>query len=212
MLRYLLDLVGVAVFAVSGALAAGRRGLDLIGVVVLGVVTAIGGGTIRDVLLDRHPIFWLADPNFLIVITSAAMLTVAYVRWRPAPHSALLIADALGLALFSVAGAQVAENAGLPAVSCILLGTVTGTAGGVVRDVLSAEVPLVLRRGNLYATAAIAGTSTYLLLQLGGASRRNASFAGMIVCVALRFASIWWGLKLPVFQLGDEGNAHEESK
>ena len=108
MLRYLLDLVGVAVFAVSGALAAGRRGLDLIGVLVLGVVTAIGGGTIRDVLLNRHPIFWLADPNFLIVITSAAMLTVAYVRWRAAPHSALLVADALGLALFSVAGAQVA--------------------------------------------------------------------------------------------------------
>lgn len=212
MLRYLLDMVGVAVFAISGALAAGRRGLDLIGVVVLGVVTAIGGGTIRDVLLDRHPIFWLADPNYLIVITAAALLTVAYVRWRPAPHSALLAADALGLALFSVVGAQIAENSGLPAVSCILLGTVTGTAGGVVRDVLSAEVPLVLRRGNLYATAAIAGTSTYFLLQLAGVSRDSAAFAGMIVCAALRFASIWWGLKLPVFQIGDEETPRRSSR
>lgn len=212
MLRYLLDMIGVAVFAISGALAAGRRGLDLIGVVVLGVVTAIGGGTIRDVLLNRHPIFWLADPNYLIVITASALLTVAYVRWRPAPHSALLVADALGLALFSVVGAQIAEGAGLPAVSCILLGTVTGTAGGVVRDVLGAEVPLVLRRGNLYATAAIAGTGTYFLLQFAGIARANASFAGMFVCAALRFASIWWGLKLPVFQLGDEGMARTKKR
>ena len=107
-----LDLIGVAVFAISGALAAGRKGLDLIGVVVLALVTAIGGGTIRDVLLDRHPIFWLADPAYPLVITAAALATVVYARtWRP-PESALLVADALGLALFSVAGAQIAERAG----------------------------------------------------------------------------------------------------
>ncbi|MDB4916500.1 MAG: hypothetical protein JWM95_4144 [Gemmatimonadetes bacterium] len=204
MLRYSLDLVGAAVFAISGSLAAGRRGLDLIGVVVLGTVTAIGGGTIRDVLLDRHPIFWLSDPAYLIVIVASALLTVAYVRWRPAPRAALLVADALGLALFSVAGAQIAESRQLPAVSCILLGTVTGTAGGMVRDVLTAEVPLVLRRGNLYATAAIAGTSTYFLLEQVGAFRTPASYAGMLVCAALRFASIWWGLKLPVFTIPEE--------
>lgn len=202
-LRYLLDLLGTAVFAISGALAAGRRGLDLIGVMVLGTVTAIGGGTIRDVLLDRQPIFWLADPAYLIVIIASSLMTVAYVRWRPAPRAALLVADALGLSLFSVAGAQIAESAGLPAVSGVLLGTVTGTAGGMVRDVLSAEVPLVLRRGNLYATAAIAGTATYFLLQLSGMSKSHAAYAGMIVCAALRFASIWWGLKLPVFEIGE---------
>lgn len=204
MLRYSLDLIGAAVFAVSGALAAGRRGLDLIGVMVLGTVTAIGGGTIRDVLLDRHPIFWLEDPAYLIVIVSSALLTVAYVRWRPAPRAALLNADALGLALFSVAGAQIAESKGLPAVSCVLLGMVTGTAGGMVRDILSAEVPLVLRRGNLYATAAIAGTSTYFLLEQAGVARLAASYAGMLVCAALRFASIWWDLTLPVFTIPDE--------
>jgi uncharacterized membrane protein YeiH len=203
-LHYLLDLVGAAVFAISGALSAGRRGLDLIGVIVLGTVTAIGGGTIRDLLLERLPIFWLADPAYLVVIVAAALLTVAYVRWRPAPHSALLVADGLGLALFSVAGAQIAETAGLPAVSCILLGTVTGTAGGALRDVLVAEVPLILRRGNLYASAAIAGTSAYFLLESLGVTRRPAAFAGMTVCVALRFASIWWGLKLPVFTLTDD--------
>ena len=199
MLVHLLDLLGIAVFAVSGALAAGRRGLDLLGVIVLGTVTAVGGGTIRDVLLARYPIFWLADPSFLIVIVAAALMTVAWTRWRPPPNAALLIADALGLALFSVVGAQIAEAASMPAPSGVLLGTVTGTAGGALRDVLSAEIPLILRRGNLYASAAIAGTSSYFLLELAGAARGPASLMGMAVCAGLRFAAIWWGLQLPVF-------------
>ena len=196
--------MGVAVFAVSGALAAGRRGLDLLGVIVLGTVTAIGGGTIRDVLLDRHPIFWLANPAYLTIIVSASLATVAYARWRRPPRAALLVADALGLALFSVAGAQIALASGLPATSCILLGTVTGTAGGVMRDVLSAEVPLVLRGGKLYASAAIAGTTTYVLMAGGMHSRIDAAYAGMLVCAALRLAAIWWGLTLPIVRLGTD--------
>jgi uncharacterized membrane protein YeiH len=210
-LLHLLDLIGVAVFAVSGALAAGRRGLDLLGVMVLGTATAIGGGTIRDVLLDRHPIFWLVDPAYLTVIIAASLLTVAYARWRRPPRAALLVADALGLALFSVAGAQIAEAAHLPSVSCILLGTVTGAAGGAVRDVLSAEVPLVLRRGNLYASAAIAGTTTYFLLEAGGVERAPASLAGMFICAAVRIAAIWWGLQLPIFQLGEDELGGDET-
>ena len=209
MLLYTLDLIGVAVFAVSGALAAGRRGLDLLGVVVLGTVTAVGGGTIRDVLLSRHPIFWLADPTYLTVIVAAALMTVAYTRWRPPPSAALLIADALGLALFSVVGAQIAEAASLPAASGVLLGTVTGTAGGAVRDVLIAEVPLILRRGNLYASAAIAGTTSYFALEAAGIDRGAASLMGMAVCAGLRFASIWWGLQLPVFELSDKPGRRE---
>ena len=204
MLLYVLDLIGVAVFAVSGALAAGRRGLDLLGVIVLGAVTAVGGGTIRDVLLSRHPIFWLADATYLTVIILSALVTVAYTKWRPPPHAALLVADALGLALFSIVGAQVAESMSLPMASGVLLGTVTGTAGGAVRDVLTAEIPLILRRGNLYASAAITGTTTYFLLEAAGVHRGPASLAGMAVCAGVRFASIWWGLQLPVYQLGDE--------
>lgn len=204
MLLHVLDLIGVAVFAVSGALAAGRRGLDLLGVIVMGSVTAIGGGTIRDLLLSRHPIFWLADPVYVTVIILSALMTVAYTRWRPPPRAALLIADALGLALFSVVGAQVAEAAGMPAASGVLLGTITGTAGGVVRDVLCVEVPLILRRGNLYASAAIVGTTTYFMLEAAGMLRGPASLVGMAVCAGLRFAAIWWGLQLPVFELGDE--------
>jgi uncharacterized membrane protein YeiH len=200
-LLYVLDLVGVAVFAVSGALAAGRKGLDLLGVVVLALATAIGGGTIRDVLLDRHPIFWLSDPAYVIVIVAAALGTVVYVRFRPAPEPALLVADALGLALFSVAGAQIAARAGVPAHGGIVLGTITGAAGGVVRDVLSAEVPHVLRRGNLYASAAIAGTAVYFLLEAVGVARAVSTIVGMAVVAGVRFASIWWHLQLPVFRV-----------
>ena len=205
MLLYTLDLIGVAVFAVSGALAAGRKRLDLLGVIVLGLVTAVGGGTIRDILVDRHPIFWLADSTYVIVIVASALLTVAYVRWRPPPDAALLYADALGLAMFSVSGAQIAERAGLPAVAGIVLGTVTGSAGGVVRDVLSAEIPHVLRRGNLYASAAIAGTATYFALVALGVDRGMSTWAGMIIVAGVRLASIAWRLQLPVFALEGDG-------
>jgi uncharacterized membrane protein YeiH len=198
---YVLDLIGVAVFAISGALAAGRRRLDLVGVIVLAAVTAVGGGTVRDVLLDRHPIFWLADARYLIVIIVAALATVLYVRYARVPGVTLDVADALGLALFSIAGTQVAERSGLPALSCVLLGAVTGSAGGAIRDVLSAQVPVVLQRGSLYATAAIAGTSLYVILARIGLERSAAALAGMAAVAGLRLAAIWWGLKLPVFEV-----------
>ena len=206
MLLYTLDLIGVAVFAVSGALAAGRKRMDLVGVVVLALVTAIGGGTIRDVLLDRHPIFWLTDPAYLLVIVGSALATVVYARFRVAPEPALLVADALGLALFSVAGAQIASRAGVPPLGGIVLGTVTGAAGGVVRDVLSAEIPHVLRRGNLYATAAIAGTAVYFLLEAAGVARTVSTITGMGVVAGVRLAAIWWRLQLPEFRLPEETN------
>ena len=189
----------------SGALAAGRKRLDLLGVIVLALVTAIGGGTIRDVLLGRQPVFWLVDPSYVIVIVGAALLTFALARWHRPPDTIMLVADALGLALFSIAGAQVAEASGVGPAGSIVLGTVTGAAGGAVRDVLSNEIPLVLRRGNLYASAAIAGTAVYFILLGAGASRPTAALTGMAVVAAVRFASIWWGLQLPVFRLEDTG-------
>jgi uncharacterized membrane protein YeiH len=205
LLLRILDLIGVAVFAVSGALAAGRKRLDLLGVIVLAMVTAIGGGTIRDLLLGRQPVFWLVDSSYVTVIVGAALLTFFFARGHRPPDSVLLVADALGLALFSVAGARIAEASGVPPAGCIVLGTVAGAAGGVVRDVLSNEIPLVLTRGNLYASAAIAGTGVYFLLLGAGASRPFATLTGMAVVASVRFASIWWGLKLPVFKLEDTG-------
>jgi uncharacterized membrane protein YeiH len=197
---HLLDLIGVAVFAVSGALAAGRKALDLFGVLVIASLTAVGGGTVRDLLLDRHPIFWIADPSYLIVIAAAALLTLIYVQLRAPPGNALSIADALGLALFSLSGAQIAEAAGVSPIIAVLMGTITGVAGGVLRDVLCAEIPLILRR-DIYATAAIAGISIYLIAQTLGVPRLWAFAIGVSVVVALRVSAIAWGLRLPTFKL-----------
>lgn len=206
-LLYLVDLLGVVVFAVSGALAAGRKRLDLLGVVVLALVTAIGGGTVRDVLLDRSPVFWIADPIYVLVITGTALGTVVWARWRRPPLQALAVADALGLAFFAIAGAGIAEGVGVPAVSAAVLGVVTGVVGGMIRDVLTAEVPLILRHGELYATAALAGTALYLLLQRTGLPAPWPSLVGMATIVGLRFASIFGGLRIPVFSVGQEPDA-----
>jgi uncharacterized membrane protein YeiH len=200
MILYSLDLVGVAVFAVSGVLAARNRGLDLLGVIVIAAITAIGGGTLRDLFLNRYPLFWITDVQYLTVIIASALLTVAYVRVRPPPGKALLVADAVGLALFALSGAQVAEAAQCPALLVVLMGTMTGVAGGVVRDVITAQVPLILRR-DIYATAAIVGVALYLLLQAFGLQRSAAFGAGMVVVIALRLLAIHWGLQLPIFRM-----------
>jgi uncharacterized membrane protein YeiH len=197
---YFLDLVGVAVFAVSGVLAARSRGLDLLGVIVIAAITAIGGGTLRDLLLNRYPIFWITNARYLIVIIASALLTVGYVRLRPPPGNALLVADALGLALFALSGAQVAEGAQCPAIIVVLMGTITGVTGGILRDVITAQVPVILRR-DIYATAAIAGVALYLVLQTFGVQRSQAFGAGMVVVVALRLVAIRWGLRLPILSM-----------
>jgi uncharacterized membrane protein YeiH len=200
MMLYVLDLLGVAVFAVSGALAAGRAGLDLLGVIVIASVTAIGGGTLRDLLLNRHPIFWIRDPTYLIVICASALFTVLWAGSHAPPVDALVIADALGLALFAMSGAEIAETARLSPIIIVLMGTMTGAAGGVLRDVLSAQIPLILR-GEIYATAAIVGISLYLILEAIGLRRPWSFGIGLATIVVLRLLSIMWGLNLPVFKV-----------
>jgi uncharacterized membrane protein YeiH len=191
----------VAVFAISGVLAAGRKRLDWLGVAVVAVVTAIGGGTLRDVLLDRNPIFWVADPTYLLVILAATVFTLFYVRVRIPNPRALLIADALGLAFFTIGGVQIAQMSGLTGLIAVLMGTITGVAGGVMRDVLCAEIPLVLRRGHLYATATLVGAAFYLLLERLGMPRDAAALGGMATIAAVRFGAILWRLELPVLSL-----------
>lgn len=197
MLLYYLDLAGVAVFAASGVLAARDRELDLLGIIVVAAITAIGGGTLRDLLLDRHPIFWITDLWYLIVIIASALLTVAYLRMRSPPGSTILVADAMGLALFSRSGAQLAEAAGYPALIVVLKGTMTGVTGGVLRDVITSRPPLLLRQ-EIYATAAIVGITAYLALHALGLPRMSAFGAGMSVVVALRLIAIRLSLNLPV--------------
>jgi uncharacterized membrane protein YeiH len=196
--------VGAAVFAASGALAAGRRRMDVLGVLVIAIVTAVGGGTIRDLLLDRHPVFWIEDPWHVVVSVIAAALTIAYARIRRPPTHTLAVADALGLALFTIVGAQIAEREMVHPIVIVVMGTMTGVAGGVIRDVLSAEIPLIFRKGELYATAAIAGAILYLLAEAAGLPRQMAALAGTGAIITLRLAGIFWGLHLPVPPIRDE--------
>ena len=199
----LLSLTGVAFFAISGALAAGRKSLDLFGVLVIAAVAAVGGGTTRDLLLGRD-VFWIREPINLVVILISALVTVVYARRYKPPTNLLFVADGLGLALFSIMGARVAQNEGLAGIVVVLMAIITGVAGGILRDVLSGEVPLILRRGHLYATAAAAGTALYLALERLGTARDVAAILGVVAVAALRFGSIFWDLKLPVFSLSDE--------
>ena len=202
----LIDLLGVAVFAISGALAGGRRGLDLLGVTVIAMVTSIGGGTLRDLLLDRHPIFWIADPSYLWAVLAGTAVSVAYTRLWVATRKALLVADALGLAFFAIGGAQIALQAGKSALIALLMGAITGVAGGVIRDLLTGEVPLVLRPGRLYATAAIAGIVAFLALR--GIATAIAPWAGMVTTATLRLLAIRYELTLPVVEVPPDTAEH----
>jgi uncharacterized membrane protein YeiH len=198
MLLYVLDLLGVAVFAVSGALRAAQRGLDLFGMTVLAAVTAIGGGTLRDLVLNRHPVFWVRDARYLYVILAATAVAILGKDFLPSLQTGLLLADAAGLGLFALSGAQIAESDDYPFLVVILMGTMTGVAGGVIRDVLSGVAPLLLRR-DIYATAAIAGICAYKLLQLAGLRRSWAFVGGILSVVILRVLAIALQWQLPVF-------------
>lgn len=200
MLLRILDLLGVAVFAISGALAGMAAQLDLLGILVLASVTAIGGGTIRDLLLSRHPIFWIEDPWPLLAIMAATAVTLAWVHVYPVPTQALLVADALGLSLFAMSGARIAEKIGCRAHVIILMGTLTGSGGGVVRDLLSARVPLILRQ-DIYASAAIAGVVIYVLLRAARAPVGWALAAGFLTVLGIRLAALALDLRLPSFPL-----------
>ncbi len=199
---YILSLIGVAVFAISGVLAAGRKGFDFFGVIVIAQVTAIGGGTIRDILLDRHPVFWIGDTNYLYSATAAALATLLFVRYHRPPVKALLYADALGLALFTISGTRISDGFGVSPVVAVMMGCITGVAGGVLRDILSAEIPMLLRDREIYATAAILGAVLYLFLfKVIGIEETPAALIGMATVAGIRGLSIWWKWRIPLFHL-----------
>lgn len=203
MFLYALDLFGVAIFAASGALAGIAANFDLLGILVLASITAVGGGTMRDVLLNKHPIFWIRDAGPLYTILAATAVTLVWVHLLPVPRHALLVADAVGLGVFALSGAQVAEKAGCRAFVVVLMGTLTGAGGGVIRDVLSAKAPLILRQ-DIYASAAIVGISVYLLLRRTAMPANMAFALGVVTVVGIRLAAMAWGLGLPVFSVAPQ--------
>lgn len=199
-LLYWLDIFGIMVFALSGALMAGRYKLDPFGVVVLASVTAIGGGTIRDVILQT-PVFWVVQPIYLYVILATALLTIILVRQpKRIPKRFLLIADALGLALFAVLGTQKSVALGSPLPVAIVMGTITGVAGGMIRDVLCNVIPMILRQ-EIYALAAMLGGSLFVIFHLFGWPENEATIAAIAGALLLRLAAIYWQVSLPAFHI-----------
>lgn len=196
----IFDLAGVAANAVAGALVAGRRQFDWLGVAVIAGVTAIGGGTVRDLLLGRT-VFWIARPEILHATLAATLFTLLYARQRRIPERVLEIADALGLALFGIGGARIAESLGHSGVIAVVMGVITGSFGGLLRDVLCNDIPMVLRQGQFYATAIILGCTLYIALRSTGLDAPLAAGAGMLTIFAVRVAAIVWNLRLPVFSL-----------
>lgn len=197
-----LDLLGVIVFAISGSLTAARKQLDLVGFLFVAAVTGIGGGTLRDLLLDRGPVFWVVEPLPLWLTSASAVLVFFIARHLERRQAALLWADALGLAVFCVLGAQTALLAGASASVAILMGVMTATFGGLIRDVVCMETPLILRR-EIYVTAAAAGAAVFVLLQALALPAPVPVLAGILACFATRAVGLIFGLSLPTFPARD---------
>lgn len=198
---YFFDLLGTIVFAFSGVLMAGKMQMDFIGVLVLASATAIGGGTLRDLLIGATPVFWIKDSHYLLTIglTCIAGMWVAKSKYRM-PWYLLPVLDAIGLAVFVVIGAQKALHFGTTGVIAVVMGCFTGVAGGMIRDTLAGVVPMVLRK-ELYATPCILSGSIYVLLIDVGAGHPVAMLVSMTSLLALRIPAIFKHWSLPTFVL-----------
>lgn len=195
---YYLDLLGTVVFAMTGLLAASRKQLDLFGAIVIAMVTAVGGGTLRDLILDQ-PVFWVEHNIYIYVVVFSTLFLFFYARIKEIPIKLLLYLDALGLAVFSVIGAQKAMALGLSDPIIIMTGVMTGVVGGVIRDVLMGEVPLIFRK-EIYATASFVGISLLLVLVHLNLAVDLAVILSVVVIFSLRIWAILFNIGLPVFQ------------
>jgi uncharacterized membrane protein YeiH len=193
-----LDYLGVAVFAATGALVASRQQMDLIGFALLATLTGVGGGTVRDLVLGRT-VFWIADPSYLVVCLTIALLLFFAAHLVQRRYVVLLWMDAFGLAAYGVLGAHIALVSGTGPVPAIVLGVVTATFGGTIRDVISDERPLILKQ-EIYATAALAAACVYVGAIGLGATALIAAGAGIAVGFAVRAGAIIRGWMLPRYK------------
>ncbi|MCB4771160.1 trimeric intracellular cation channel family protein [Ancylobacter sp. Lp-2] len=194
----LLYLTAIVAEAMTAALAAGRRQMDWFGVALLGSITALGGGSVRDVLLGRHPLSWIEHPHYLLITAGAALATILIARYMRQLRRLFLFLDAVGLVVFTIIGCNIAAGLGLPAIIVIASGMITGCVGGVVRDVLCADVPLLFR-AELYATVSIVTGALYLAGQWGGLPHEPVMLGAMLLGLALRLLALRFGWSMPKF-------------
>jgi uncharacterized membrane protein YeiH len=194
-----LDFLGTAVFAVTGALVASRKQMDIIGFMLLAVVTGVGGGSVRDTMLGALPVFWVEQPLYLGVCIAVAVAVFFLAHIPESRYRVLLWLDAAGLAVFCVVGAEKALVAGASPWIAVAMGVATATLGGVIRDVLGGESPLILRK-EIYVTAALAGAAVFVVLGELGAGGTSAAVAGFAVCLAIRALALHYHWSLPVYR------------
>ena len=194
-----LDYAAVAVFAVTGALVASRSQLDIVGFIFIAVLTATGGGTTRDMILDRT-VFWVADPTNLAVAATAAITVFFAAHLLESRYRAILWIDAFALAIAVPAGVAAAMGLQQSWPIVLVMGMVTGCLGGLMRDVVCNEVPLVLKQGELYVTCAFAGATAAVLARTAGMTEMPSLLACALVTLTLRAGSLSFGWRLPVYR------------
>nr|WP_299380528.1 trimeric intracellular cation channel family protein [uncultured Halomonas sp.] len=208
-LVYWLDLAGVTIFAFSGVIVACHSRMDPFGMFVLGAVTGIGGGTLRDLVLGV-PVFWVAAPSYLWVILATVFLSILGFHYiHRLTRTFLPVTDAFGLALFTVMGAHKALVLGHAGIVAVLMGLMTGVAGGMIRDVLAHRVPMVLRQ-EIYATASIVGGIVYAILFISELNNVLAIGLALATTLGMRLAAIYWGVSLPTFAWVESPSAPKE--
>lgn len=195
-----LDMASVAVFALTGALAASRSQLDIVGFIFIACLTAVGGGTVRDVLLNRDAVFWIAQPGYLAIASAAAVIVFFSAHLVESRYRLLLWLDACALAVAVPAGVAVAIGLGADWPVVLVMGMITGCLGGLMRDVVCNEVPLVLKEGELYVTCAFAGAGAALLALAAGLAQPVALLACAAAVLCLRAGSLALGWRLPAYR------------
>lgn len=196
---YALDLIGTFVFAISGMLAAANKKFDVFGASVIAFVTAVGGGTLRDVLIGAQPVGWMKDLNYLAVIALAVPVSVFFRPYIQKLRKTMFLFDTIGIGLFTILGLQKTLDMGLHYVVAVMMGTVSAVFGGVIRDLLSNQVPLIFRK-EIYATACILGGTIYLLLTVFGVEYHISVISTVIFIIVIRILAVKKHWSLPTIR------------
>lgn len=194
-----LNFTGVAIFAATGALAASRKELDMIGFIFFAAITGIGGGTLRDVLLGDTPVFWVADGRYIMVCLAVAVLVYFTAHLAESRYTLLLWADAAGLAAYCVLGAAKGLEAGAGQAGAVVMGLMTATFGGIIRDVLAGERSVILRK-ELYLTPALIGAGVYVVLFASAVLPGLAAGLGVSAAFAVRAGALMFGWTMPTYK------------
>jgi uncharacterized membrane protein YeiH len=211
MLLTVIYIIAITAEAMTGALSAGRRSMDWFGVIIIACVTALGGGSVRDVLLGHYPLTWVKHPEYLVLTCCAALFTIFIAKWMRHLRSIFLLLDALGLIGFTIIGCQIAMQMGQGFVVAAVAGVLTGVSGGILRDILCNDVPLVFRR-ELYASIAFVAVIFYWVCIKLGFSQEVTIISTLIFGFSLRCIAIYFGLEMPKFIYKDDDEHSASSK